>query len=91
MGGKGRRRREKNYAAAHGGNERLPPPPKVKEMEALPSKLRLLMKFRNPSSDKTPGRFSFLFSLFVVYYVQYRIVILISGLARPLLTFGVLM
>lgn len=54
MGGKGRRRREKNYAASHGGNTRLPPPPKVKQMEALPSKLRLLMKFRDAPPDKPP-------------------------------------
>jgi hypothetical protein len=85
MGGKGRRRREKNYAASHGGDKRLPPPPKVKEMEALPSKLRLLMKFRNPFSDKTPSMFSLLFSLFVVYYVQLSHVILISGLVLPVI------
>ncbi|KAF3332330.1 coiled-coil domain-containing protein 137 [Carex littledalei] len=54
MGGKGRRRREKNYVASHGGEARLPPPPKVRELEALPSKLRLLMKFKNASSDKIP-------------------------------------
>ncbi|XP_008778656.2 uncharacterized protein LOC103698423 [Phoenix dactylifera] len=54
MGGKGRRRREKNYQAAHGGVTRLPPPPKLKELEALPSKLRKIMEFKNPSSTK-PG------------------------------------
>lgn len=54
MGGKGRRRREKNYRAAHGGDARLPPPPKLKELEALPSKLRKIMEFKNPSSAK-PG------------------------------------
>ncbi|KAG1360545.1 coiled-coil domain-containing protein [Cocos nucifera] len=54
MGGKGQRRREKNYRAAHGGDNRLPPPPKLKELEALPSKLRKIMEFKNPSST-TPG------------------------------------
>ncbi|PKU81641.1 uncharacterized protein LOC110114765 [Dendrobium catenatum] len=52
MGGKGRRRREKNYLAAHGGDKRLPPPPTAKELEALPSKLRKIMEFKNSSGSK---------------------------------------
>ncbi|KAK1274330.1 hypothetical protein QJS04_geneDACA020647 [Acorus gramineus] len=45
MGGKGRRRREKNFLAAHGGNSHLPPAPKPGDVDALPSKLRKLLKF----------------------------------------------
>ncbi|KAJ1692734.1 hypothetical protein LUZ63_009432 [Rhynchospora breviuscula] len=56
MGGKGRRRREKNYAASHGGDTRLPPPPKLRELEALPSKLRQLIKFKRASSDNIPEK-----------------------------------
>ncbi|KAL0924495.1 hypothetical protein M5K25_005328 [Dendrobium thyrsiflorum] len=52
MGGKGQRRREKNYLAAHGGNQRLPPPPTAKDLEALPSKLRKIMEFKNSSAAK---------------------------------------
>ncbi|KAM0934761.1 hypothetical protein DsansV1_C31g0219661 [Dioscorea sansibarensis] len=58
MGGKGQRRREKNYLAAHGGVRRLPPPPDPKELEAIPSKLRKLMLFKNPppsASGSSPG------------------------------------
>ncbi|KAJ0968667.1 hypothetical protein J5N97_025584 [Dioscorea zingiberensis] len=58
MSGKGRRRREKNYLAAHGGYNRLPPPPNPKELEAIPSKLRKLMRFKNPppsTSGSSPG------------------------------------
>jgi hypothetical protein len=47
MPGKGQRRREKNYRAAHGGESRLPPPPKLRELEALPSKLRSLIAIQN--------------------------------------------
>ncbi|KAJ3672483.1 hypothetical protein LUZ60_007204 [Juncus effusus] len=50
MGGKGRRRREKNFLSSHGGDKRLPPPPKVKELDALPSKLRRLMQFKNSNN-----------------------------------------
>ncbi|GFY90317.1 hypothetical protein Acr_07g0005140 [Actinidia rufa] len=49
MGGKGRKRREKNYRAAHGGHSRLPPPPNHSSVDALPSKLRHIMAFTNPS------------------------------------------
>ncbi|XP_020574905.1 uncharacterized protein LOC110020941 [Phalaenopsis equestris] len=52
MGGKGRRRREKNYLAAHGGDKRLPPPPNVKDLEALPSKLRKIIELKNSSAAK---------------------------------------
>ncbi|URE15502.1 hypothetical protein MUK42_11103 [Musa troglodytarum] len=56
MGGKGQRRREKNYRSAHGGDTRLPPPPSVKEMEAIPSKLRKIMELKNlNSSSAKPG------------------------------------
>ncbi|KAJ6807448.1 uncharacterized protein M6B38_170195 [Iris pallida] len=51
MAGKGKRRREKNFLAAHGGNSRLPPPPKLRELEALPSKLRQIMQFKNNPVD----------------------------------------
>ncbi|GJN01057.1 hypothetical protein PR202_ga18292 [Eleusine coracana subsp. coracana] len=47
MPGKGKRRREKNYRAAHGADSRLPPPPKLRELEALPSKLRCLIAIQN--------------------------------------------
>jgi hypothetical protein len=47
MPGKGQRRREKNYRTAHGGESRLPPPPKLRELEALPSKLRRLIAIQN--------------------------------------------
>ncbi|XP_059634033.1 uncharacterized protein LOC132276569 [Cornus florida] len=47
MGGKGQRRREKNYRAAHGGHSRLPPPPNPSSVDALPSKLRQIMAFKN--------------------------------------------
>lgn len=53
MGGKGKRRREKNFLAAHGGNTRLPPPPKATDIDALPTKLRLLMDFMSPSPPST--------------------------------------
>nr|CAD1830340.1 unnamed protein product [Ananas comosus var. bracteatus] len=56
MGGKGRRRREKNYRAAHGADARLPPPPKLKELEAVPSKLRRLIKLRNTNNPPDQGR-----------------------------------
>ncbi|CAL9060866.1 unnamed protein product [Musa banksii] len=56
MGGKGKKRREKNYRSAHGGDTRLPPPPSVKEMEAIPSKLRKIMELKNlNSSSAKPG------------------------------------
>ncbi|XP_073012657.1 uncharacterized protein [Typha latifolia] len=55
MVGKGKRRREKNYRAAHGGESRLPPPPKLKELEALPSKLRRLMELKNNPFSTKPG------------------------------------
>ncbi|THU61377.1 hypothetical protein C4D60_Mb07t22640 [Musa balbisiana] len=56
MGGKGQKRREKNYRSAHGGDTRLPPPPSVKEMEAIPSKLRKIMELKNlNSSSAKPG------------------------------------
>ncbi|KAK1376276.1 H/ACA ribonucleoprotein complex [Heracleum sosnowskyi] len=49
MGGKGRKRREKNYRAAHGEkNRRLPPPPVSSSLDALPSKLRQILKFTHP-------------------------------------------
>ncbi|XP_074586835.1 uncharacterized protein LOC141842705 [Curcuma longa] len=47
MGGKGQRRREKNYRSAHGGETRLPPPPSLKELDAIPFKLRKIMELRN--------------------------------------------
>ncbi|KAF3439953.1 hypothetical protein FNV43_RR18231 [Rhamnella rubrinervis] len=52
MGGKGRRRREKNYRAAHGGYTRLPPAPVPSQVDALPSKLRMLMSL---TSSQTQG------------------------------------
>lgn len=52
MGGKGRKRREKNYRAAHGEKNRLlPPPPVSSSLEALPSKLRQILKFTRPNSQ----------------------------------------
>lgn len=47
MGGKGQRRREKNYRAAHGGETRLPPPPILKELDAIPFKLRKIMELKS--------------------------------------------
>ncbi|WOG88536.1 hypothetical protein DCAR_0207771 [Daucus carota subsp. sativus] len=55
MGGKGRKRREKNYRAAHGEkNRRLPPPPVSSSLEALPSKLRQILKFTRPYPQSQP-------------------------------------
>ncbi|KMZ58888.1 hypothetical protein ZOSMA_72G00500 [Zostera marina] len=61
MGGKGQRRREKNFLQSHGGDKRLPPPPNLKEIHAIPSKLRRLIElrdvdFKNPSSLKSRNR-----------------------------------
>jgi len=55
MGGKGQRRREKNFLAAHGGASRLPPPPNLKELDALPSKLRKIMQLKNQGSLQNPA------------------------------------
>uniref|UniRef100_A0A1D1Y0W9 Uncharacterized protein n=1 Tax=Anthurium amnicola TaxID=1678845 RepID=A0A1D1Y0W9_9ARAE len=56
MGGKGRRRREKNYNVAHGGDTRLPPPPDPGTVDAVPSKLRRLMRFMNrPPPEPGPS------------------------------------
>ncbi|XP_050237705.1 uncharacterized protein LOC126687255 [Mercurialis annua] len=50
MGGKGKKRREKNFLAAHGGNSRLPPPPNPSQVDALPSKLRMIMSLTSKHS-----------------------------------------
>ncbi|KAG9445146.1 hypothetical protein H6P81_016486 [Aristolochia fimbriata] len=58
MGGKAQRRREKNYLAAHGGNRTLPPAPKASDLDAVPAKLRSIMKFKNSTLLQDPDKLS---------------------------------
>ncbi|EFJ32451.1 hypothetical protein SELMODRAFT_85495 [Selaginella moellendorffii] len=65
--GKARRRRQHNYEAAHRTGLELAPPPVMKDVDAIPSKLRAIMKIMDPrgavkkdavgapSTDQTPA------------------------------------
>jgi hypothetical protein len=51
MKGKGRKRREANFKASHPeAANRLAPPPATKDVSAIPSKLRKIMKFKETGS-----------------------------------------
>ncbi|XP_024539042.1 coiled-coil domain-containing protein 137-like [Selaginella moellendorffii] len=52
--GKARRRRQHNYEAAHRTGLELAPPPVMKDVDAIPSKLRAIMKFMDPREGKQP-------------------------------------